>query len=522
MKPTTEEKRLELLRQLDGSKTQAERNRLGQFATPTELAEEMISAALTWLPDDSLIRYLEPGFGTGPFYSALSRAVEASRIVAAKGYEIDPVYGEPAARFWEGGGLSLELVDFTCEPPPHTDAERFNFVVSNPPYVRHHHLGQGQKKELQAAVARRTGVEMNGLAGLYTYFMLLSHAWMCEGGIGAWLVPSEFMDVNYGRQVKQFLLDRVTLQRIHRFDPADVQFGDALVSSAVVLFTNSLPNERHKPLFSFGGTLAKPKLSGLFSRSELRRVKKWTSLPDRGRRDEPRSSNTLADLFKIKRGVATGSNSFFVLSAARVDELQLPKQFLTPILPSPRDLKENEVLADERGEPLIDRRRFLLACNLPEETLRAEHPSLWQYLETGKKLLIHERYLCRHREPWYSQESRPPAPFLCTYMGRHTAAGRHPFRFLLNHSCATAANVYLLLYPKPVLADLLQGSDECRRAVWRALSSITPEMLLGEGRVYGGGLHKMEPSELASVSAEVVLRALPGVKLPQRQAELFA
>lgn len=112
--------------------------------------------------------------------------------------------------------------------------------------------------------------------------------------------------------------------------------------------------------------------------------------------------------------------------------------------------------------------------------------------------------------------------FLCTYMGRHTAAGRHPFRFLLNHSLATAANVYLLLYPKPVLADLLQASPERRQAVWRALASITPDMLLGEGRVYGGGLHKMEPSELASVPAEIVLRALPAVKLPKRQVELFS
>jgi adenine-specific DNA-methyltransferase len=33
------------------------------------------------------------------------------------------------------------------------------------------------------------------------------------------LIPSEFMDVKYGGPLKQYLLDKVTLLRIHRFDP---------------------------------------------------------------------------------------------------------------------------------------------------------------------------------------------------------------------------------------------------------------------------------------------------------------
>jgi hypothetical protein len=37
------------------------------------------------------------------------------------------------------------------------------------------------------------------------------------------------------------------------------------------------------------------------------------------------------------------------------------------------------------------------------------------------------------------------------------------------------------------------------RRVWNDLNEIAPELLLGEGRVYGGGLHKLEPKELANV-----------------------
>jgi hypothetical protein len=49
--------------------------------------------------------------------------------------------------------------------------------------------------------------------------------------------------------VKEYLLKRVTLLRIHRFDPNDVQFADALVSSAVV-FLRKTPQTPRRALSS--------------------------------------------------------------------------------------------------------------------------------------------------------------------------------------------------------------------------------------------------------------------------------
>src|SRR5207302_6159457 len=83
-------------------------------------------------------------------------------------------------------------------------------------------------------------IKISGLAGLYCYFLLLADAWLADGGFGIWLIPSEFMDVNYGQAVKRYLTEDVKLVHIHRFCPADVQFSDALVSSAVVVFEKTL------------------------------------------------------------------------------------------------------------------------------------------------------------------------------------------------------------------------------------------------------------------------------------------
>lgn len=516
--------RRDLQERLDAGKTQAERNRLGQFATPSQLASEILAYALSLLPVRSKLRFLEPGFGTGPFFSALLRQVTASRIEVAAGYEIHPYYADPVKELWRGTGLRLHIEDFTKAEPPKSEVTKYNLIVCNPPYVRHHHLSQTQKRELQDALLRYLKFEMNGLSGLYTYFLVLSQAWMARDGIGAWLIPSEFMDVNYGRKVKEFLAKKVTLHRIHRFDPNEVQFGDALVSSAVVFFRNSPPPDIHKAEFTFGGTLDNPKVAELIRLGDLSHIAKWTSLPRVVFQPVRQHDGvTLGDLFNIKRGLATGCNSFFVLTPEQVKQLNLPKKFLTPILPSPRDLGTDEILADEDGEPQIAKRRYLLSCNLPENDVKLKYPALWDYLGRGIEEKLHERYLCCHREPWYCQENRPPAPFLCTYMGRPTRQSKSPFRFILNHSKATAANVYLLLYPKPILAAWLSRNPELCRVIWKALSSITAEMLVGEGRIYGGGLHKLEPKELANVPGDLVLKVLPTEKhvRQSRQMDLF-
>ena len=64
-------------------------------------------------------------------------------------------------------------------------------------------------------------------------------------GLAVWLIPSEFMDVNYGKTLRRYLTERVTLLHIHRFCPTDVQFTDALVSSAVVVFRKVPPPPGH-------------------------------------------------------------------------------------------------------------------------------------------------------------------------------------------------------------------------------------------------------------------------------------
>src|SRR5208282_2196811 len=103
-----------------------------------DLAGEIVSAALKFLPKGSDIRFLEPGLGTGAFFSALLRSADRHRIVAAKGVEIDPYYATAARDLWADTGLQVCIGDFTQMRPPGAESEKFNLLVCNPPYSRHH------------------------------------------------------------------------------------------------------------------------------------------------------------------------------------------------------------------------------------------------------------------------------------------------------------------------------------------------------------------------------------------------
>jgi predicted RNA methylase len=187
-----EERRLKEQSRLDSLKSAAERNKWGQFATPPELALSIALYARS-LMEDAPVRFLDPAVGTGSFYSALNQAFPSQNISAAAGIELDPIFVRAATELWQGRGLNVTEGDFTRLFPP---KQRFNLVLTNPPYVRHHHLPADDKDRLKAKLAQSLYMNISGLAGLYCYFLLLCHDWMEDGGLAVWLIPSEFMDVN--------------------------------------------------------------------------------------------------------------------------------------------------------------------------------------------------------------------------------------------------------------------------------------------------------------------------------------
>ena len=489
----TESERLSLQSKLDSCKSIEGRRKLGQFATPTLLARDIVSFGLQHIGTPNNIRFLDPAFGTGAFYSALLQETNSDFVKKATAIEIDPLFANAANNFWFENNIDIINSDFTNVDPDN----HYNLIICNPPYVRHQLIEAEDKIRIKNKTKVVSGVNLSGLAGLYCHFLLQSIQWMEEGAVAGWLVPSEFMDVNYGKSVKEFLLSKVELFQIHRFDPQDVQFTDALVSSAVVWFKNKAPTNQ-SVTFSYGGSLMLPRESKKINFDSLRKESKWTHFPCQTKKEITPNTSKLKDYFEVKRGIATGGNEFFILEESRISELKLPLEFFRPVLPSARYVKSTIVNSDEHGNPLLPQRLFLLDCRLSEDELKIDYPQLWQYLESGKDSFGNS-YLCRTRKCWYYQEQREIPMLVCTYMGRSRNEESSAFRFILNNSKATVTNSYLALYPRKPLLDKLIKSPELKREVWEMLNEMTTDSLRKEGRIYGGGLQKIEPKELLNI-----------------------
>ena len=520
-----ETQRLTMQGQLDRANTPLERNKLGQFATPPQLALDM-ARYMASLMDNSnkTIHFADPTVGTGAFFWALSTVFPKERIGSAVGIEIDPTIADAARNLWASSGLKIINGDLTDPRTRSSCSRRPNLILANPPYVRHHHLGPEQKARLRQLVRQETGVHINGLAGLYIYCLLLATSWLEEDGLAAWLIPSEFMDVNYGQALKQFLTRQVTLLRVHRFNPLQMQFDDALVSSSVVVFRKRKPTPESAAELTYGGTVQDPLSRETVRLADLIHTRKWTTYPSGAttrHRGTPAGEVVLGDLFTIRRGIATGANGFFILDREDARARGLPDQFLRPILPAPRRLRQEVIQSDKDGYPQLEQQLCLIDCALPEAALQSLQPRLWEYLQSGDSS-VRDGYLVRQRRPWYKQEQRAPAPFLCTYMGRSSGASK-PFRFIWNRSKAVASNLYLMLYPCGALARLMEDKPELQARIFELLGRIDSSDVCREGRVYGGGLHKVEPKELGRVSADLFLQEIPQLRghVGVRQAQLL-
>ena len=323
------------------------------------------------------------------------------------------------------------------------------------------------------------------------------------------------MEVNFGEALKRFLLENVNLLRIHRFQPEDLQFSDALVTSSIVVFKNE-PPQKGTIIFSEGGKITAPNIIRNINYEALSPNRKWTHINIK----DDVNTVKLGNYFDVKRGLATGSNDFFIIAQDIVDKYEIPSAFLIPILPSPKAIREDVIESDSSGVPLLTERRYLFSCDVPEDEIKEKYPKLWSYIQEGVAQGISERYICSRRTPWYYCEKRTPAPFLVNYMGRDSTR-RKAFRFILNNSQALATNVFLLLYPKPFIQRNLKDSAVLKE-ILHALNKIPSEAIMRCGRVYGGGLCKLEPKELLNIPIHEISNILGQSPSHMVQEDLFS
>jgi hypothetical protein len=189
----------------------------------------------------------------------------------------------------------------------------------------------------------------------------------------------------------------------------------------------------------------------------------------------------LNDFANVMRGIATGSNEFFFLTAQQVKEIGIPKEFLKRAVGRTKDATESVLtLKDVEALEKENRPTYLLSINGQENYPK----SIKDYLKVGEEMGLPTRSLIQQRKPWYKMEKRQVPPLLFAYLGRRNT------RFIKNEAGVLPLTGFLCVYP-------IYDDKEYIDNLWQALNHPdTLENLKLVGKSYGSGAIKVEPGNL--------------------------
>jgi len=115
------------------------------------------------------------------------------------------------------------------------EANGRTLFVGNPPYVRHHQLTTEAKTWLTEE-AKKLGFAASQLAGLHVHFFLATVLKARKDDFGAFVTSAEWLDVNYGKLVRELFLSNLGGQGITVIEPTSLTFEDAATTSAIAQF----------------------------------------------------------------------------------------------------------------------------------------------------------------------------------------------------------------------------------------------------------------------------------------------
>lgn len=451
------------------------RRTLGQFFTPESVVRTMVE----WVAKEEPGQVVDPGCGTGRFALAAARALPDARVMAIDRDPVATLITRANAKRSSLANIEVRCMDY-LSGPLELD-ERPAAFLGNPPYVRHHRLPAGIKA-WGAAAAKRLNLAFSRLAGLHVYFFLATALRARPGDVGCFITSAEWLDVGYGKVLRELLRDHLGLASISLLHESAEAFDDAMTTAAVTCFrvgsndTPVLVSRVSDFRAADGGGDARPV-------PRCRLVGRWGTLIRNGRRAQKSRSRgwvRLGDVASVHRGIATGANDFFVMDQARAKQLGLAS-CVRPVVTSARQILD----AGGRVDALACRVLLTLPRDLSVLPARMREAAR-RYLAEGEERGIHERYLCQHRRPWWWLGEVAPPPIVASYMARRPPA------FAFNPDGTLILNIAHGVYPRKRLS-----ADKARSLV-SALNEAA-HTFAGNGRLYQGGLEKFEPREMEDV-----------------------
>lgn len=446
------------------------RKRFAQFFTPEPIAAFMATWLMRGLSNHANI--LDPAYGLGVFSRVLH---QFSPEVSVKGFELDSTIYKYAKQNLPNGTSRVHLIQGDYLESSWSDY--FDGIICNPPYLKFHDYDNNKYISL---VNERLNTKLNGFTNLYTLFLLKSIAQLSDGGRLVYIVPSEFLNADYGVEVKRALIESGTLRHVVVVDFTQNAFDDALTTVCILFCSKdkSTDEVRFSKIDNINAlTSAFTNYTSLQTR-KLNPTIKWKQYYETTQADNYHHLVPFSKFAKVSRGIATGANQYFTFNISKIEDNNLPEECFLPCICHSADVK-NQIFTSNDFHQLADANHNVYLFNAKA---KEENPHVRYYLRLGEKKEINKRYLTASRSPWYSIEQRKPAPIWVSVFNRNG------LRFVRNLSGAYNLTTFHCVY---------NTSDIDTDILFAYLSTdIARKIFLDNSRQYGNGLVKFEPNDL--------------------------
>jgi len=299
--------------------------------------------------------------------------------------------------------------------------DMYDGVICNPPYASFRRF---KKKDYALEeIQSHMGINLSGLSNTYVLFILKSLYQLGKNGRAAYIVPAEFLNADYGKEVKEYIVKSRMLKYIIKFKDNTGIFKNALTTTCILLFSmenNSEPVELIKldnpeKLGELTVGAAAPvngrdvngrDVNGREGKSILnpeshnRTIKKVITadklIPDEKCRvyfytkSGTRYKNLapFSRYARAVRGIATGSNSYFLFNKTKQAKYGIPDRFFMPCI-SKSYMADIPFFTEEQYAKLLDSGKNVLLFNGQKNN--EEHVK--KYIKTGEDGEINRKYL---------------------------------------------------------------------------------------------------------------------------------
>ena len=468
-----------------------DRKQLGRYDTPRPLSQAIVN----WVVSDKSGDILEPSVGSGVFVRSIFLRLRDLGVDNPEkqvwACDIDPAACKQTKELFRDNQQHIIQANFlSIVTNTGFLGRKFRLVIGNPPFLSLHHMSVYQREQARA-FAKRLNISIDRKASLWLYFIFASLQVLEEDGNLALILPEATLHTQYAKGIlyefsKSFSICNLISIRERCF------LDGGASERILIFFGENFRRSKNDGHFFIKECLTVNDAEVFFESSERyksqqlinknKRVVTWF-LSDIGLDTKKFSQYTnfaLGDLANIQIGVVTGANSFFLLSETKRCELKIPKSAVIPVLKSFNLIKG--IIFNYSD--WLDLKKAGIICWLLFPENKESRESILNYQSSYPESNRERNVTFSKRSPWYqTQIGKTPDAFF-QYMGHHS------FRVLLSGFSATCTNsIHRVFFNRDI--SLLK-----RKAITLSLhSSISQLSAEIEGRTYGSGVLKIEPSE---------------------------